>query len=308
MGNEKPKRSESDSNRTAAYILIGIGILFLLVNVLDISWGRLWPLILVILGLYLLFGRNSIGSPTKTGYFSAPLGDTKSARINLNLSVGEASITPLTGSDKLIDAEVHYIGEMDFSVSGESEKIVTLRQTSDSGLHWINPATWFANFDGLPWRVGLTPDVPLDLNVSGGAGRSELNLHGLNITGLKLQGGVGQMIVSLPASTNSYNVQIQGGLGETRLNFLADTSASIRIQGGVGQIIINTPSDAALRLRSRGGIGSVDVPSRLIRTAGGDSDFELGKTGTWETPDFVTAAHKIEIDYEGGVGTLRVNQ
>jgi Domain of unknown function (DUF5668)/N-terminal domain of toast_rack, DUF2154 len=304
MESEKPKRGEPDSNRTAAYILIGIGILFLLVNVFDINWGRLWPLVLVILGLYLLFGRNNIGSPAKTGYFSAPLGGTKSARVNLHLSVGDATVTPLTGSDKLIDAEVHYVGEIDFSVFGEEEKIVTLRQTSDSGLQWINPATWFANFDGLPWRVGLSPDVPLDLNISGGAGRSELNLHGLNITGVRLQGGVGQMKVSLPTSMNSYDVQIQGGVGETRLDVPADTTSSIKIQGGVGQVVVNTPSEIAMRVRSR---GSVSVPSRFIRTAGGDSDFELGKTGTWETSDFASAAHKIEIDYEGGVGALRVS-
>lgn len=306
MENEKPKRGQSDSNRTGAYILIGIGVLFLLVNVLDISWGRLWPLMLVILGLYLLFGRNSIGSPAKTGYFSAPLAGTKSARVNLHLSVGEANVKPLTASDKLIDAEVHYVGEIDFSVSGEEEKIVTLQQTSDSGLQWINPATWFANFDGLPWYVGLNPDVPLDLNISGGAGRSELSLRGLNVTNLRLQGGVGQMNLSLPAAVEGYDVQIQGGVGETRLDLPVNTTSGIKIQGGVGQIIINTPSDIALRLRSRGGIGSVSVPSRFIRTAGGDGDFDLGKTGTWETPNFEAAAHKIEIDYEGGVGSLRL--
>lgn len=307
MEKEKPKRGRSDSNPTAAYILIGIGVVFLLMNVLDINWGRLWPLILVVLGLYLLFGRNSIGSPTKTGYFNTPLGGTKSARMNLNLSIGEAQVTSLTGSDKLIDAEVHYVGEIDFSVSGEEEKVVTLRQTSDSGLQWLNPATWFANFDGLPWRIGLSPDVPLELNFSGGAGRSELNLRGLNITGLRLQGGVGQMNLSLPTSVDGYDVRIQGGVGETRLDVPANTTSNIEIQGGVGQIVLNAPSNVALRLRSRGGIGTVNVSSRFTRTAGGDSDFELGKTGTWETPDFESAAHKIEIDYVGGVGSLRVS-
>ncbi len=307
MENEKPKRGDPDSNRTAAYILIGIGILFLLVNVFDFNWGRLWPLVLVILGFYLLFGRNNIGSPAKTGYFSAPLGGTKSARVNLHLSVGEAIVTPLTGSDKLIDAEVHYVGEIDFSVSGEEGKIVTLRQTSDSGLQWLNPATWFANFDGLPWRVGLSPDVPLDLNISGGAGRSELNLRGLNIMGLRLQGGVGQMNLSLPTSTTGYDVQIQGGVGETRLDVPLNTTSVIKIQGGVGPVVINTPSEIAMQVRARGGIGSVNMPSWFIRTAGGDSDFELGKTGTWETSGFASAAHKIEVDYEGGVGALRIS-
>jgi phage shock protein C len=47
----------------AGLILVGIGILFLLVN-LDIlgwlRWARLWPLILIVIGLLLLFRRGQI--------------------------------------------------------------------------------------------------------------------------------------------------------------------------------------------------------------------------------------------------------
>lgn len=305
MAPEKPERGGDSSSRNAAYILIGIGVVFFIINVLDISWGRLWPLVLVIIGLYLLFGRNSIGSTVQTGLFKAALNGAKSARVNLHLSIGEASVKALAGgSDQLIDAELTYVGEIDFDVSGAAEKTVMLRQTSASGWQWINPATWFASHEGWPWRIGLNPDVPMEVEIHGGAGRAELDLRSLKVTDLRLAGGVGQMHVSLPASAAGYAARIEGGLGQTVLDLPTTTTLRLAVEGGVGELVINTPLEAAVRVRSRGGIGGVNVPSRFVRTAGGDSDFALGKTGTWETPDFQSAAHSIDIDYEGGVGQL----
>jgi predicted membrane protein len=309
MNEEKPKRGLSgtlDSNRTAAYILIGLGVLFLLANVLNINWGRLWPLLLVAVGLFLLFGRNVFSYTTKVGNFSAPLAGAKSALVNLNLSVGEATVNASAPPDKLLDAELHYVGEVELAVSGEDERVVTLRQTSESGLQWINPGNWFASMDGLPWKISLNRDVATDLKIHGGAGRIEVDVRNLKLTGLDLQGGVGQINVKLPSSAAGYDVRINGGVGETRVELGADTATRLYVRGGVGQVIIETPSDAGVRLHSTGGLGSVSVPSRFVRTAGGDGDFDFNKSGSWETDNFASSAHKIEIDYEGGVGQLRV--
>jgi len=46
-----------------AFILIGIGVLFLLGNIWDFDWiGRLWPLILIALGVRLFFRRTGRGA------------------------------------------------------------------------------------------------------------------------------------------------------------------------------------------------------------------------------------------------------
>jgi hypothetical protein len=311
MSEEKPKRGSLSgtlgSNQTAAYILIGLGLIFLFANLLNINWGRLWPLLLVAVGLFLLFGRNVFGSATaKVGNFSAPVAGAKSARVNLHLSVGETTVNTSAPPDKLLDAELHYVGEVELAVSGDDERAVTLRQTSESGIQWINPANWFASMDGLPWKISLNRDVPTDLNVHGGAGRIDLDVRNLKMTGLDLQGGVGQINVKLPSAETAYDVRINGGVGETWVELAADTTTRLDVRGGVGQVIIETPSDGAVRLHSTGGLGSVNVPARFLRTAGGEGDFDFNKSGTWETDNFGSAAHKIEIDYEGGVGQLRV--
>ena len=305
---EEEKRKNSDgprSNQTAAYILIGLGVIFLITNVLDVNLWRLWPLVLVVIGLYLLFGRNSIGSTAKSGHFSAPLDDAKSADVDLNLSVGQATVSALSSSDRLIDADLTYVGDIDFDVTGDLEKSVRLRQRADTTLQWFNPGNWF-NGDEYHWQIGLSPAVPMDLRVQGGVGRSQLDLRRLDLTAFRLQGGVGETTLHLPEAEIAYPARISGGMGEVRVTLPPATSMSMDIQGGVGEITLETPPATALRVTSRGGIGDVKVPSRLRKISGGEGDFELSKSGTWETDDYAQAEHRIEINYKGGVGELKI--
>ncbi len=307
MSEEKRKNDSSgtpDSGRTTAYILIGLGVLFLLINVLDISWGRLWPLALVALGVYLLLGRNSIGSTARTGYFNAPLDDTASADVRLNLSVGEASINALNNSDMLIDAELTYVGSVAFDVAGEAEKTVSLRQEGGSGLQWLNPNNWF-NHEGYDWRIGLSPHVPMQLEVQGGLGKARLDLRQLQVTGLRLNGGVGEMEAALPASAEGYDVRVHGGMGEVSLDLPPQTDLLLDVQGGVGEIKVNTPVGAALRVEAQGGIGDVKLPPGVIQVANGGG-FEMSKSGAWETPGYDKAETRIHLRYTGGVGDLKV--
>lgn len=50
---------------TAALIIIAVGIVFLLQNLgffTSSVWGAIWPIILIIVGISMLFGKFSLGS------------------------------------------------------------------------------------------------------------------------------------------------------------------------------------------------------------------------------------------------------
>ena len=305
MSEEKRKNSMND--KTGAYILIGIGVVFLLVNVLNINFSRLWPLILIVVGLYMLFGRNSIGSTAKTGRFRAAKDGALEAIIALNLSVGQATVQGLTEGDDLIDAELTYVGNILFDVSGDEHKTVSLRQTGESALQWINPANWFGNKEVYEWNIGLNTEVPTDLDIHGGVGKSDLHLHDLNVTHLKLHGGVGETKAYLPATAAGYDMRLHGGVGEVKLQLPGSTSISLDIQGGVGEITLDVEAVDAIRLEASGGISDVTVPSHLHRVRGGNADFELGKSGVWETDGYADAEHQVAIKYQGGIGSLRLH-
>lgn len=305
--NEEKRKNEASahSNNTGAYILIAIGAIFLLVNFFEISFSRLWPLVLVAVGVYLLVTRRD-GSAARTGHFSAPVDEATSADVEIHLSVGEAKVNPLASADTLIEADLTYVGDIQFDVSGTAMRTVRLRQTSDSNWTWLNPATWFNGSDRYDWNIGLNPDVPMRLNIHGGMGTARLNLRDLQVTDLRLHGGVGEVHAVLPASDTGYQARVEGGMGETRLEVPAHTSTMLEIRGGVGQVDVDIDSRTEVRVQAKGGIGSVSVPSRLTRISGGGGDFELGDSGIWETAGFEQAEHRVVINYEGGVGELRI--
>ena len=305
MNEEKPKRGQSD-NRTGAYILIGFGVLFLVNSFLRINLWQLWPLLLIGVGVYMLYGRNAgFSSTAKHGMFSEPLNDAQSARVDLHLSAGSAIISPLTDSATLIDAELTYVGDVDFQVMGDTEKRVTLKQGADAYIAWLNPANWFnGQHGGLPWNIHLSPAVPMVLNVHGGAGEANLDLRPLQISELNYSAGVGRTDINLPAEspTQQLDARISGGVGEVRVAVPSGLSARLDVKGGVGEITIDPPPNAAIRIHANSGIGDVNLPSRLVRIEGGDTSF--GQSGIWESADYAQAATRIDIDYNGGIGEL----
>jgi hypothetical protein len=317
-------------------ILIGVGVVWLLGNLGVISGAnlsvlfRLWPLFLIAIGLDLLIGRNStaigaaIGVGTvvlviilmlvgpglgwatnvdaQTDTYSAPLGDASRATINLNLGVGESSVYALQDSTNLIDAELKHIGEIDFRVEGETDKVVSLSQrNAEMSVNVLPFFNFGSNFEeDLHWNVGLSPNIALTLSLHGGVGDTQLDLDGLQITSLTLNSGVGAIAVTLPATADTYPVTIKSGVGEAHLTLVEGASVEMSIDGGVGAVTIDVPNDAPLRVEASSGLGGNDLPGNLTRISGNDDH------GVWETAGFSGATNPITIHYNGGIGGLTV--
>jgi hypothetical protein len=337
------------------FVLIGIGVIALLGTTGVLSRAnfvvlfRLWPLLLILIGLDVIFGRRSpaIGAligvgaialiiglmlvgpslgwgdvgEVKTDRFSEPLGEATSARVSLNLSSGPTEITALSDSDDLIAAELNYTGEIEFEVRGDQEKTVKLSERDAGFFFWFD---WFGDDDELRWDIGLSPQVPLDLVVDAGSGSVELDSRALQLTGLNLDVGSGSVDGSLPAVERRYDARVDGGSGSCRLDVAggadvgleinvgsgsidveigADADVTVRVDGGSGKLTIAVPEGAAVRLDVReSGSGRVRVPSQFERTRRGDDD-----EGTWETPGYASADHKVEIIVEDlGSGDVEV--
>ena len=299
-------------------ILIGVGVVWLLGNLGVISGAnlsvlfRLWPLFLIAIGLDLLLGRNStvigamIGLGTvaliivlmlvgpglgwatnadaQTDTYNAARGDATSARIDLNLGVGAASVYALQNSTDLIDAELRHVGEIDFQVTGETAKTVSLSQRDNTPSFSAFPFFFSSDEQDLHWNVGLSPDVPLDLGLHGGVGQASLDLADLQLSSLTLDIGVGQIDVTLPAMESTYPATIHGGVGETTVTVSAGASVILDVDGGVGGVTIDVPDGADLHVEANGGLGGNSLPNSLARLSGSDND------GVWETANFSGAA------------------
>jgi hypothetical protein len=266
----------------------------------------------------------------KTAHYDAPIENTTAAQVELKFSIGSANVRALGESSNILEADVAYVGEMDFSVKGEAIKQIRLAQKTDLNSigDSIKRSIGFAvksNTKELKWDVGLTKDLPLELTLGGGVGPAVVDLSEINLRGLHVGGSVGEMTLSLPATTDVYSVKLDGGVGRTNLTIAKgamvnlnigggvgavyitiqpDAHVNLKIGGGVGETKIEVPADAGVSVSAGGGLGNVSVPSRFNRTS--TEDNFIGRGGTWETANYTSAENKITIEFEGGVGQLVV--
>lgn len=318
-------------------ILIGVGVIWLMGNLGIISGAniavlfRLWPLILIVIGLDLLFGRQSpiIGALIAVGTvilivglmlagpslglapnletveesFSEPLGDATSARIDLNVGIGDATIRALTDSANLFDANIKHIGEVDFTVSGESEKTISLTQRGGQSFGPDFLGFGFGGGDQLFWNIGLSNSVPLNLRINNGVGRSQIDLSQLQIANLSINAGVGEVDLRLPRMAESYNASINAGAGELRITIADGAALNLSISAGVGEVRIDVPDTAAVQITRNGGLGGTNIPPNFTEVISGERP---GDRSVWETAGFDSAERRIVISFDGGVGSLNI--
>ena len=277
-------------------LLIGVGVVWLLGN---LGWIptpslrmllRLWPLILIVIGLDIMFGRRSpiiggliglgavalvivlllFGSSLglealepsgelQTLTFSKPLDSATSARITLDLERYPTTIEALSTSDLLIDAELDTYTDVDFSARGNREVSVSLEPVADYGfdLDWIDTIASDAR-----WEIGLSPDVPIDLTIDVGSGSATIDLIFLEISELEIDGGSGSTDLTLPESSSLYSANIDGGSGSFDIEFEsgAEVRAVMSVDSGSFDIVIGSSADLDMRIDGESGSISIDVP------------------------------------------------
>ncbi len=303
--------------------LIGLGAVFLVKEALRWEWSQAWPLFVILVGVggtataWLSRHRTRIGAwgiwwplailvvgvallLITSGTIGLGLGDVVRWWPLVAIGVGawfvlgallvrdnrvlpETLEIPIAG---LSEAEVRLSfggGELRLGpaapgvlVSGRFEGGVIQRELGPGRLELkpIEPQAAFWEGRAMHWDVALTAEIPVDLRIESGANRSRVDLATLRIRRLEVKTGASDTHLRLP------------GAGMT----------SVKVEAGLASLNIEVPSGVAARIRSRMGLGSTNVDeSRFPRSAGG-----------WTSPDFETAADRVEIEIEGGLGSVRV--
>jgi hypothetical protein len=262
--------------------------------------------------------------------FVEPLADASRATVRLDLTIGHVKIEALPAdSDKLIEAEVTSIGAVEMVTATEGDaKSVRLRQKRTTDADLFKPVKdavdAVAHNPELQWTVRLSPRLPIRLIVNAGLTLDTFDLSGLNLQRLSVDSGTGTTKVTFPAGVTV--AEVEGGVGvlemtvpdgaNTTLNLdigagstvlhVGDANLRAEIEGGVGNCEVSIPAGAALRVRGESGLGNIDVPHRA-EAVQFESEF-ISESGTWQTADFAFAQQKIDIRYDGGVGSLIIRE
>ena len=79
--------------------------------------------------------------------------------------------------------------------------------------------------------------MPINIYIEFGAGEENLNLSNLNLRDVNLKMGAGDVKMDMSGNySESFNVNIAGGVGRTTLYLPKDIGVNVRIQKGIGKL------------------------------------------------------------------------
>jgi hypothetical protein len=247
-----------------------IGILFLMqsLNILEINaWKLVWPIGLIMIGLWVLFGRKIAQGEVETESLTIPVEQAQSGKVTFKHGAGRLNVSAGSNEDELLS------GTFD---NGIEQKMYRSGSQFDLELH--PPADIFRNFPHTPgynWDVKLNPNLDLNLKFESGANETLLDLRKLKVSALKISTGASSNVVKLPEAAGYTFVDIESG------------AASLTLE---------VPAQAAAKIQVSSGLSSINIPSnRFPATSSG-----------YQSPDYDTNPNKFEIKIESGVGSINI--
>lgn len=285
---------------TGGLLLICIGILFLLSNFGYINWSilgniiYLWPLILVVLGINIIFReyqlvkviswllflvvfvgygfyngerymskaslqhQNTIiqnNSKTRTGEVNISFGGAK-----LDLSGTNSNLMEIYGDNNIISPHVKY--------TNDEEKVVVDLKTN-------RKVTYNIGNKGFDYRLRLNESIIWDIDGDLGAITGRLDLSDLKIDRLDLDFGASNLEVVMGDKHNMTTVDLDAGASNLDLVFPEALGVKLKVDGVISKTTLS----------------------------------DLGwpqQGGYYTSPNYDSAESKVVFDVDMGVGRLNV--
>ena len=298
-------------------LLIFLGAVFLLQNMGYLPpnfWTnlwRLWPVILVLVGIDLLLvqhvprialaglivivlvlgtlamstnlpviaGSNSQSATTSTTAVTQ-VGGANQAAVTVRFGAGQLNVGSLTSaaSDQL--ATMNY--------SGPPQLAPEPRYSVKNGVGQLDYATNGRPGPGFPFpangsdraqmELSLTPSLPIgSLTVQTGATDAHIDLSQLRVSAVDMSIGAATAWLRFPA---------EAGL------------TTAHISGGASTLTLEIPEGVAAQIRHQGGLSTLDVDQ---------SRFPEVSDNIFRSPNYDAAANKVDLNIETGVTTIRVD-
>jgi hypothetical protein len=261
----------------AGAVLVLLGVLAILNAIIGITLHLFWPIILIAVGAWIIFGMSrgrSSGGPREQA--SVPLDGARDAAVTIHHGAGHLSVGSGAGGDQLLAGT--FGGGLDAARYRDGSRLVVDMKIKerDVGRYFFGP---WRNHGGLwgvlDWDFGLNPAIPLSLRVESGASKTRLALEDLQVRELLLKTGASSTTVDLPSRAGHTMVTVESGAAAVKLRVPPGVAASINVRSTIAGVHVDA--------------------SRFKPYAGG-----------YRSADFDSAANKVEIFVETAVGSLEI--
>jgi hypothetical protein len=220
------------------------------------------------------------------------LGGAESVSVEIEMGAGELDVSG--GAGELLEATFTYnVDELEPEVTYSDSKLMVQHDDVKEGIGTFFDLDDYRN----EWDLRFNENVPMEMSIDMGAGRTDLKLGSLALTRLDINAGAGDVDLDLSGSQSLIQLDYDMGAGRVTLdltgNWQDDLDATIR--GGVGELTLRLPRDVGVRVEVDTGIGSVDASG-------------LTKDGDTYTNDaYGESDVTLRISIDAGVGKINLD-
>lgn len=320
-------------------VLIAIGLFFLFsqINPLtDLHWLdvlRLWPLLLIFLGLNILvlqaprpyntflsgvvavvavlvFGYVLLNglAGTRFGGTAVEMGDWQTESIQFaaedvstavyDIVIGPpgADIYALEDSNELIAGTVNYQEDFIFDTDVSGSQATVKLAPNESTEEWVFlPDYWREYGETNRWQVGLSPRVPAALNLEAVAGTSHVDLRDLMLSSLVASANAGETELLLPGG--NYDADLVTNAAAMELVLPAHGRQAIDLQVNAGSVNLALPPEMEARIEVDRTLGSFSVNDARLQPVSGEEN-------VWQTAGYDDAPNRLDLAIHIAVGAV----
>ena len=249
-------------------VLILLGVLLYLQTqgiVADV-FKYFWPLMLILVGGWIILGVYWRPAPAAEDTFSIPLNAAQSVHYNFAHGAGQLEIGGGAPAGQAI------VGTSAVGMNRRShlngDRLEVRVEAGPSFVPFVGPS------EGV-WRFQLTQDVPVLLTVESGASFQNIDLTNVRATRLALKTGASSSNVTMPARGASL----------------------LDVEAGAASINVRIPEATAGRIRVKEGVTAVNVDTNR---------FPRLDSGIYQSSNYDSSQDRAEINIEAGLGSISV--
>lgn len=256
-------------------VLVLLGGLFLLqatgILKTDDVLGFFWPLLVMLLGAWVLLGvffpKGAFSAGEAGGALSVAL--ENAPRVSLDVNHGAGRMEIRGGAPLGVALAGTKAAGMSMDTSRDEDGLDIEVNAGPTFIPWVGP-------DGGAWQFQVTNEVPISLEVDAGASTMLFDFTGVRLDMLEMNTGASSITLVLPQSGSS----------------------KVEIDMGAASLDVTVPVGVAARIQLEGGVSSINVDT---------ARFPRISDGLYLSPDFATAQDKVDISIDGGANTILIH-
>ena len=237
-----------------------------------------------------------------TEKLSEPLNGETRVEVDIHAGDGNLTIDRLTGGEQVLTSgTLQYFENQGLPARtlDSSNGVATLMlRGGAAGRPWFR-FPWAACNGATEWQIHINPMVSSEITAHSDGGNVKLNLAGMAVARVSADTGGGNMEVVLPDNTTNLNLSTQTGAGNVVVESSGVLKGSnlINAKSGAGNVDVRIQNGIAARIHVTIGVGVAIVDPRFSKI----------DKNTYQSPDFDSAADRVEVTVQSGAGNVSVN-